>query len=90
MMYDFTLFFEDCTENFADFDEFAEKCEELDSECNVDWDNLDVTFYDFAFDYDSRLPFVKKSLNADKDFNSMACHQIKVQHEFRSSMSMWF
>jgi hypothetical protein len=89
-MYDFTLFFEDCSEKFADFEEFAEKCEKLDPECAIDWDNLDATFYDFAFDYDSRLSFCKNSLNAGKDFNAMAKHQIKVQSEFRSAMSMWF
>ncbi len=90
MMYDFTLFFEDCNSNFADFDEFAEKCENLDSVCDVDYDNEDVTFYDFAFGCDYRQGFCEKSLNADKDFKDMAKHQIKVQSEFRSAMGMWF
>jgi len=90
MMYDFTLFFEDCNSNFENFDEFADKCESLDSACAVDWDNLDATFYNFAFGEDYRQGFCEKSLNSDKDFLKMAKHQIKVQNEFRAAMGSWF
>ena len=90
MMYDFTLFFEDCNSNFENFDEFADKCESLDSACAVDWDNLDATFYNFAFGADRRQDFCVNSLNSGKDFVGMAQHQIKVQNAFRSAMSMWF
>jgi hypothetical protein len=89
-MYDFTLFFEDCNSNFENFDEFADKCESLDSACAVDWDNLDATFYNFAFGEDYRQGFCEKSLNSDKDFLKMAKHQIKVQNEFRAAMGSWF
>ena len=90
MMYDFTLFFEDCNSNFENFDEFADKCESLDSACAVDWDNLDATFYNFAFGEDYRQGFCEKSLNSDKDFLKMAKHQIEVQNEFRAAMGSWF
>ncbi len=89
-MYDFTLFFEDCNSNFENFDEFADKCESLDSACAVDWDNLDATFYNFAFGEDYRQGFCEKSLNSDKNFLKMAKHQIKVQNEFRAAMGSWF
>jgi hypothetical protein len=90
MLYDFTLFFNHCSENFADFDEFAEKCEKLDPECHIDYDNLDVTFYNFDFYDDYREGFCEKALNSRKDFCSMARHQIKVQQEFRAAMGSWF
>ena len=90
MMYDFTLFFEHCSEKFETFDDFADACENLDKECAVDWDNLDVTFYNFAFGLDYRESFCKKSINSDRNFEDAAAHQIKVQREFRNCMSMFF
>ena len=90
MMYDFTLFFEDCNEKFESFDDFAEACEKADCEVAIDWDNLDATFYNFDFGMDWRMDFCKKSLNHSDDFKKMAVHQIKVQQEFRNCMSMFF
>ena len=89
-MYDFTLFFSDCNQNFADFDEFAEKCDELDNECAIDWDSQDATFYNFSFGFDYRQAFCEKSLNSDKKFVDLAKHEIEVQREFRSMMAAFF
>lgn len=90
MMYDFTLFFEDCNEKFASFDDFAEACEKTDCEVAIDWDNLDATFYNFDFGMDWREDFCKKSLNGSEDYKKIALHQVKVQQEFRNCMSLFF
>lgn len=89
MMYDFTLFYEDCKEKFSTFDDFADACENLYNVA-VDYDNEDATFYDFAFSYDTRENFVKDSLDSGKNYKAMAQHQIKCQQAFRNSMSMFF
>lgn len=90
MMYDFVLFYDKCNEKFSSFDDFAEACEEFDAECAVDWDNEDVTFYDFSFDFDWRKGFILDTLNKKESFDSMATRQIEVQRAFRQNMAMWF
>ena len=86
-MYDYTLFYDDCKEKFASFDEFAEACEEIDGECAIDYDNEDVTFYNFYFGCDYRQAFCEQSMNKRDDFKASAEHQIQVQLEFRRAMA---
>lgn len=91
--FDFTLFFSDCKEQFKDFDEFAEKCESVDSECAIDYDNQDATFYNYSLDFGAsrRAAFIQDIVaKSGKDYSKMVSHQYKVQREFRSSMCCFF
>lgn len=90
MMYDFTLFFSDCTENYADFDTMAEACEAIDPQCAPDYDSQDVTFYNFDFGDDYRQEFCKQAMNKSNDFIAAAIHQINVQKQFRMAMASLF
>ena len=89
-MFDYTLFYDDCKQKFASFDEFAEACEKLDPECAIDYDNEDATFYDFAFGQDYRQAFCEQSMDKREDFRTSAKHQIQVQREFRAAMARFF
>ena len=91
--FDFTLFFDDCKEQFEDFDDFAEKCESVDRECYIDYDNQDATFYNYSLDFGAskRACFIKNTLaKSGKDYGEMRDHQYRTQQEFRNCMAMFF
>lgn len=89
-MYDFTLFYDDCRQKFASFDDMADACEGIDSQCNVDYENENVTFYDFAFGCDYRQAFCEQSMASRDKFKDAARHQVQVQQEFRSAMARYW
>lgn len=87
-MFDFLLFYDDCTKKFASFDDFADACEAIDPQCHVDYSTKDATFYNFAFGFgDKRQEFCEQSMGGRETFKEAALHQVKVQREFRAAMA---
>lgn len=89
MMYDLYLDFSDCNEKYENFDDFADACEKIDSQCGIDYDLQETTFYNYAGQFDYRRGSIQEMMNKGQSIDKIFSACRDAEQIWRECCASW-